>query len=63
MKNLNLKDDWIFLQSETHKEKPSTKNLMKRELIFSLQILLPNLKNKKQKVIYQKTKKFYLSLP
>ena len=58
---LHLNEEWAFIQSEVHGENPSTKNLLRRELIFSLQILLANSRNKKQMEIYQKTKEFYLS--
>ena len=61
-----LDNEWKFIQSEIHKEIPSKKNRIKRELLFILQILLSKLYDKRQSgiqtTIYKKTKKFYLSL-
>ena len=61
-----LDNEWKFIQSEIHKERPSNKNRIKRELLFTLQLLLPRLYNKResgiQTEIYKKTKEFYLSL-
>ena len=61
-----LDNEWKFIQSEIHKERPSKKNSIKRELLFTLQILLSKLYDKRQSgiqtEIYKKTKEFYLSL-
>jgi len=56
---MNLEDEWKFIQRQTHKEKPSKKNLTKREMLFSLQLLLSNI-NEKEVIIYRQTKEFYL---
>lgn len=61
MKNLNLENEWIFIKDEVHKEEPNQNNLLKRELLFSLQLLLSNLSNQEDELIYKRTKEFYLN--
>ena len=58
---MNLDKEWDFIIGEVHKEKPTKNNLLKRELLFILQILLAN-RNKFSQSIYLKSKKKYLSL-
>ena len=57
---MNLKNEWKFIQEQVHKEKPSKKNAMKREVLFYLQLLLSNMREK-ETVIYNQTKEFYLN--
>lgn len=40
MNTINLDQEWDFIIAETHREKPSKTNLLRRELLFALQILL-----------------------
>lgn len=40
MNIINFNQEWGFIITETHKEKPCKKNLVKREVLFNLQILL-----------------------
>ncbi len=60
MKEMNLNEEWVFIKDEIHKEKPTKNNLLKRELLFTLQILLSNI-NFLNNSIYFKSKKMYLS--
>ena len=39
-KESTLNDEWNFIVNETHRENPISNNLLKRELLFLLQILL-----------------------
>ncbi len=59
---MNPNKEWKFIQREIHAEKPTRKNAMKREVLFTLQILLPEASNEKDAMIYRKTKEFYLRL-
>ncbi len=59
---LDLEDEWKFIQSETHREGFSAKSALRRELVFCMQILLSNIEEEYQKLIYLKTKELYLSL-
>ena len=61
MKKMNLNKEWNFIKNEIHKDKPTKNNLLKRELLFILQILLSNI-NSFNRSIYFKSKKRYLSL-
>lgn len=61
MKKINFDKEWAFIQDEIHKEKPTKDNLVKRELLFILQILLSNM-NDFNYLIYLKSKKSYQSL-
>lgn len=40
MSIINFDQEWNFIVAATHNEKPSKTNLVKREILFSLQILL-----------------------
>lgn len=40
MNTINLNQEWSFVTTETHKEKPNKANLLKRESLFALEILL-----------------------
>lgn len=59
MENINLQKEWNFVQFEVHKEKPTKKNKIKRELLFLLQLLLPNIKVDKDISNYFRVKEFY----
>lgn len=61
MEKMNLDKEWAFIKDEIHKEKPIKNNLLKRELLFILQILLSNT-NSFNHSIYFKSKNRYLSL-
>jgi len=56
----NTNKEWSFIISQTHKEKPNKKNLLRRELLFILQCLLSKSKNKFNIDLYKKAKNFYL---
>ena len=43
MNAININQEWDFVVTETHGEQPSRVNLIKREILFSLQILLSNI--------------------
>jgi len=62
MIKFNFDREWKFIVNEIHKEIPSKNNLLKRELLFILQILLTKTSNDFRKSIYMKSKKYYLSL-
>jgi hypothetical protein len=62
MVKFNINNEWSFIISETHKEKPDKQNYLRRELLFILQTLLPNTTDNFQKLIYIKTKNKYLFL-
>lgn len=55
MNNFNFNREWGFITAETHNKKPRKTNLVKREILFGLQILLSNLEIKN----YLKLKKVY----
>ncbi len=66
---INLKKEWDFVIFETHKEKPNTSNLIKRELLFVIQNLLNMISEPRKdtelvflKKIYLKSKRKYLEL-
>ncbi len=40
MKTVNLNKTWDYLTAEVHRTKPRHNNLLKREALFGLQILL-----------------------
>ncbi len=40
MNTFDFTREWEFITAETHNEKPSETNLMRREVLFGLQILL-----------------------
>lgn len=61
VEKINFEQEWSFIQSEIHKEKPNNKNILKRELLFILQILLSNF-NSFNHSVYLKSKKMYLNL-
>ena len=61
MEKMNLDKEWVFIKDEIHKEKPIKNNILKRELLFILQILLSNT-NSFKRSIYFKSKNRYLSL-
>ena len=69
MKTVNIKEEWNFIIFETHNEKPNTSNIIKRELLFTLQNLLSKISSHKTSInniflkeIYLKAKKQYLCL-
>jgi hypothetical protein len=62
MNGLNMHNEWRFIQNEIHKAEPSAKNRLKRELLFTLHLLLPNLSSKNEVNDYKKTKEVYLRL-
>ena len=37
---MDLDKEWSFIISETHREKPSKRNRVKREMLFALEIML-----------------------
>lgn len=39
---ININKEWDFIIQETHLQKPTNDNLIKREMLFTLQILLSN---------------------
>lgn len=43
--DINFNQEWEFIQSEIHREKPNRANMVKREILFSLQLLLSNIQN------------------
>lgn len=52
MRTINLNKTWDYLVAEIHRTKPRHNNLLKREALFELQILLSQhelAKNKKHK--------------
>jgi len=42
MPTINLNKEWDFIIAETHREKPRKTNVLKRESLFVLQILIKN---------------------
>lgn len=56
-RKLNQNKEWAFIVKEVHKESYNGKNLLKREILFILQLLL----SKNEVDIYLLTKKHYLS--
>lgn len=69
MEVINLEKEWDFVIYETHKEKPNTNNLIKRELLFLIQILLSMISEPRKDIesvflknIYLKSKRKYLEL-
>ena len=46
MNTFNLNREWKFIISETRDERPAKNNLIKRETLFGLQILLSKLEIK-----------------
>lgn len=61
MEKINLDKEWTFIKDEIHKKNPMKNNLLKRELLFILHILLLNT-NSFNHSIYFKSKNRYLSL-
>lgn len=57
MEQINFDSEWNFITNEIHKEKAMKENLIKRELLFTLQVLL----SEENIVIYKKTKDSYLN--
>lgn len=62
MNGLNMHSEWRFIQKEIHKAEPSIKNKMKRELLLTLYLLLPNISSRNEVNNYKKTKQVYLRL-
>lgn len=67
MKQFDKEKEWKFIISQTHGESPNSTNLMRRELLFIMQILLTKISEPQKdkigiflKKIYLKTKKQYL---
>ncbi len=56
---INKQKEWEFIVNETHKEKPNSKNLLKREKLFALQILLSKHDDSFYEQAYLKLKKLY----
>ena len=54
---MNQEKEWRFITKEIHREKADKNNIVKRELLFVLEILLS-----KNSPIYSKAKKTYLNL-
>ena len=50
---MNTSSEWKFIQQEVHAEKPTEKNLLKRDVLLFLQILLA----KEDVAIYRKVRK------
>ena len=46
MNTFDFDSEWEFIISEIHAEKPRKDNLLKREILFSLQILLSKTERK-----------------
>lgn len=59
MGNINLNNEWNFITTEIHKEKPSKKNLAKRELLFTLELQLSKLSVSKNEKFYKELKEIY----
>ncbi len=55
MINFNFNQEWEFITAETHSKKSIKTNLIKREILFGLQILLSKLEMKN----YLALKKIY----
>ncbi|MDR3244042.1 MAG: hypothetical protein LBT79_04770 [Elusimicrobiota bacterium] len=52
----NLDKEWKFITTEVHREKPNKRNLLKRNVLFTMQILL----TQRNTYIYSKLKEIYL---
>ncbi len=66
MDTFNFNHEWEFVISEIHHKRPTKDNLIKREILFCLQVLLSRFEKKKYlalKKIYcsKKPKKIFLS--
>lgn len=62
MKNIYLNGEWTFIKDEIRKEKATKNNILKRELLFILQILLSSgFNNQRSKRRYIKIKNKYLN--
>jgi len=68
MNRIIINKQWDFLVSEFHNEKPNGKNLIKREILLILQVILTKISWSKEKrktdflkSIYNKTKEKYIS--
>ena len=60
MTNLNLNEEWNFITTEIHKEKPNEKNLPNRELLFTLELALSKLSgSKNDENFYKELKEKY----
>ncbi len=46
MNNFNFNREWKFITAEIHKRKSRKTNLIKREILFGLQILLSKMERK-----------------
>ncbi|MEK6898416.1 MAG: hypothetical protein AABX28_03615 [Nanoarchaeota archaeon] len=58
---MNTNKEWNFITKEVHKEKPTKENLLKREMLFALQVLLAS-KYEINKKVYAMAKKFYVGM-
>jgi len=57
MKKDYLKKEWDFIVNEVHKKEKIRKRVIKREVLFTLQILLA----RREFDLYSKLKKIYLN--
>ena len=57
MKKINFKKEWDFIVNEVHKKVKVRKKIIKREVLFVLQILLA----RREFDLYLKLKKIYLN--
>ncbi|MFH1325585.1 MAG: hypothetical protein ABIH49_02335 [archaeon] len=55
---MNSEKEWNFITKETHKEKPTKENLLKREMLFALQVLLAS-RYEIDREVYWKVKGMY----
>ena len=68
MNNIVIDREWKFVVFEFHNERPNGKNLLKREMLLILQIILTKISKLEQKNInflkdiYNQTKEKYISL-
>lgn len=60
MEKINYDEEWNFIITETHSEKSNKQNKLKRELLLTMQILLPLCRNDFHIMMYKMTKDFYL---
>ncbi|OFX40328.1 MAG: hypothetical protein A2X08_07680 [Bacteroidetes bacterium GWA2_32_17] len=59
MERLNFNKEWDFITTEIHKEIPNKKKLVKRELLFTLELQLSKLYISKDERFYKELKEIY----